>query len=81
MENEICHLKLEEIVPNKYQPREVWDESSLKELTKSIEQHGVIQPIIVRKSDDKYEIIDGERRYKYRLLFEIIMMKNQFALP
>ena len=64
MENEIYHLKLEEIIPNKYQPREVLDEVSLNELTQSIKQHGVIQPIIVRKKDDKYEIIDGERRYK-----------------
>lgn len=64
MENEIYHLKLEEIIPNIYQHREVLDEVSLNELTQSIKQHGVIQPIIVRKKDDKYEIIDGERRYK-----------------
>lgn len=68
MENEICHLKLEEIIPNEYQPREVLDESSLKELTKSIEQHGVIQPIIVRQKDDRYEIVDGLRRYKAAIM-------------
>ena len=57
---------MSEIVPNKYQPRKNFDEESLDELSNSIKERGVIQPIIVRKSnadDSKYEIIAGERRW------------------
>ena len=52
-----------ETKPNKFQPRKNFDEESLNDLTNSIRERGVIQPIIVRKSDDKYEIIAGERRW------------------
>ncbi len=59
-------LSLHEIVPNKYQPRKNFDEENLEDLTNSIKERGVIQPIIVRKSNEqktKYEIIAGERRW------------------
>ena len=59
-------LSLHEIVPSKYQPRKNFDEENLNDLTNSIKERGVIQPIIVRKSDEqksKYEIIAGERRW------------------
>ena len=59
-------LLLSEIVPNKYQPRKNFDESNLEDLTNSVKERGVIQPIIVRKSNTdnlKYEIIAGERRW------------------
>jgi len=59
-------LPLSEIMPNKYQPRKIFDEENLKDLTNSIKERGVIQPIIVRESnsnDTKYEIIAGERRW------------------
>ncbi len=59
-------LLLSEIVPNKYQPRKNFDEENLKDLANSIKERGVIQPIIVRKSEtenSKYEIIAGERRW------------------
>ena len=59
-------LSLSEIIPNKYQPRKNFDEESLEELSNSIKERGVIQPIIVRKSkleNAKYEIIAGERRW------------------
>ena len=51
--------------PNKFQPRKIFDEDSLNDLEKSIKERGIIQPIIVRKSDEnsKYEIIAGERRW------------------
>ena len=62
--SEIVSLYLDDIIPNRFQPREVFDDQTLKELAVSIKEHGVIQPIIVRKVDDKYEIIAGERRYK-----------------
>ena len=62
--DEVVYLYLDDIIPNRFQPREVFDERALKELAVSIREHGVIQPIIVRKVNGKYEIIAGERRYK-----------------
>ena len=59
-------LSVSELVPNKYQPRKIFDETNLEELTNSIKERGIIQPIVVRKSGDdisKYEIIAGERRW------------------
>ena len=61
---EVVYLYLDDIIPNRFQPREVFDDQALKELAVSIREHGVIQPIIVRKVENKYEIIAGERRYK-----------------
>ncbi len=62
--DEVVLLHLDDIIPNRFQPREIFDEKALKELAISIKEHGVIQPIIVRKANEKYEIIAGERRYK-----------------
>ena len=63
--DEVVQLYLDDIIPNRFQPREVFDEKALKELAVSIKEHGVIQPIIVRSvANGKYEIIAGERRYK-----------------
>lgn len=62
--DEVVFLYLDDIIPNRFQPREVFDEKALKELAASIREHGVIQPIIVRNVNGKYEIIAGERRYK-----------------
>lgn len=62
--DEIVYLYLDDIIPNRFQPREMFDERALKELAVSIKEHGVIQPIIVRSVKGKYEIIAGERRYK-----------------
>lgn len=62
--NEVVQLYLDDIIPNRFQPREVFDDQALKELAISIREHGVIQPILVRKFGEKYEIIAGERRYK-----------------
>ena len=58
-------LSISDLYPNKFQPRKIFDEDSLNDLKKSIKQRGIIQPIIVRKSDEssKYEIIAGERRW------------------
>ncbi|MGY3748508.1 ParB/RepB/Spo0J family partition protein [Vagococcus acidifermentans] len=62
---EIIDIALSELRPNPYQPRKTFDESALAELARSIEQSGVFQPIIVRKSSVKdYEIIAGERRFR-----------------
>ena len=62
--DEVVQIYLDDIIPNRFQPREVFDEKALKELAVSIKEHGVIQPIIVRNVNGKYEIIAGERRYK-----------------
>ncbi len=63
--DEIVELNLDELRPNPYQPRKVFDEEKLQELADSIKEHGVIQPIIVKRSSIKgYEIIAGERRVK-----------------
>ena len=62
--DEVVQIHLDDIIPNRFQPREVFDERALKELAVSIREHGVIQPIIVRNVNGKYEIIAGERRYK-----------------
>ena len=59
-------ISISDLVPNKYQPRKIFDENNLNDLTNSIKERGMIQPIIVRKSNDdnsKYEIIAGERRW------------------
>ena len=61
---EIVEINLDELRSNPYQPRKVFDEDALNELAESIRQHGVFQPIIVKKSIKGYEIIAGERRVK-----------------
>jgi ParB family chromosome partitioning protein len=66
VESRANQLQISDLVPNKYQPRKIFDENNLEDLTNSIKERGVIQPIIVRKSNDdnsKYEIIAGERRW------------------
>ena len=66
LESQKNHLAISDLVPNKYQPRKIFDETSLEELTNSIKERGMIQPIIVRKSNShkaKFEIIAGERRW------------------
>ncbi len=62
--DKIYNINVEEIIPNRFQPRLAFDEKELNDLSNSIVKYGVIQPIVVRKTADKYEIIAGERRYK-----------------
>ena len=61
---EIVEVRIDELRSNPYQPRKVFDEDALNELAASIKEHGVFQPIIVKKSIKGYEIIAGERRVK-----------------
>lgn len=61
---QIIKVSLDELRSNPYQPRQVFDEDALKELAASIKEHGVFQPIIIKKSIKGYEIIAGERRVK-----------------
>lgn len=61
---EIIEVNLDELRPNPYQPRKVFDENALNELAESIKEHGVFQPVIIKKSIKGYEIIAGERRVR-----------------
>ena len=66
VESQKNQLSISDLVPNKYQPRKIFDENNLEDLTNSIRERGMIQPIIVRKSAQdisKFEIIAGERRW------------------
>ena len=66
VETQKNQLSISDLVPNKYQPRKIFDETNLNDLTNSIKERGILQPIIVRKSNEdqsKFEIIAGERRW------------------
>ena len=64
MEGQIRLVNIENIIPNRFQPRLQFDEEALNELAASIKEHGIIQPLVLRSVGDKFEIIAGERRYK-----------------
>ncbi len=64
LENTVLQVPIEEIIPNRFQPRLSFDDASLNDLASSIKQHGIIQPLVLRRKNDKYEIIAGERRFK-----------------
>ena len=64
---EVVKIPIDKIIPNRYQPRTVFDDEKIEELARTIHTHGVIQPIVIRPmsdDSDKYEIIAGERRYR-----------------
>lgn len=63
-EPQVVEISLDEIIPNRFQPRLAFDENALEELSASIKEHGIIQPLVLRRVQDKYEIIAGERRFK-----------------
>lgn len=64
-QDDIISLKVEQIVPNEYQPRTQFDDEKIKELAQTLQTHGIIQPIIVRqKEEELYEVIAGERRLR-----------------
>src|SRR5699024_6045194 len=63
-ENTIQNIPLNKITTKENQPRKDFDKESLEDLSKSIKKHGVIQPILLRKLEDRYEIVAGERRYR-----------------
>ena len=68
MRNRVIDLDINDVLPNRFQPRVKFNEDAIIELAESIKEHGIIQPIIVRPIGDKYEIIAGERRYKASIL-------------
>lgn len=63
-ENTVAYIDINDIKPNKSQPRKNFDDESIAELAESIQEHGIIQPLIVRKSAAGYELVAGERRWR-----------------
>lgn len=63
-QNEIKKIPLQKLVANPYQPRKIFEDEAIEELAQSIREHGIIQPIVVRKKGSKYEIVVGERRFR-----------------
>ena len=64
MNKEVVMVRLSDIIPNRFQPRLRFSEEGLDELAESIKEHGIIQPLVLRKMGQKYEIIAGERRFR-----------------
>lgn len=74
--SEVVELPIVQIEPNRYQPRAIFNDETISELAQTIEQHGMIQPIIVRKlTEDRYELIAGERRWR------AVQMLNWRSIP
>ena len=60
----LAHIPLDQIQPNPYQPRKTFNDASIDELTRSVREHGIVQPLVVTRSGDKYKLIAGERRFR-----------------
>jgi len=69
--NDIVMIDVERIIPNPYQPRQIFDDQSLEDLATSIKQYGILQPITVRKNEDQFELIMGERRFRAAQLVDL----------
>lgn len=63
-EENVLEIQIEDILANKNQPRKTFDEKKIDELAESMKQHGVLQPIILRRDGNKYELVAGERRWR-----------------
>ena len=64
-QEDVVQLDVAQVVPNEYQPRTLFDDEKIKELAQTLQTHGMIQPIVVRKKDEEtYEVIAGERRLR-----------------
>ncbi len=64
LKKDFFHCDIEKIVPNTYQPRKIFQKEALDELVESVRVHGIIQPLVVRQKDGRYELIAGERRWR-----------------
>ena len=71
MSKQIININVDEIFPNTYQPRRYFNEDALQELSASIKEHGIIQPITVRKRGEKFELVAGERRWRAARIAEL----------
>jgi ParB family chromosome partitioning protein len=60
----LAHIAIDQISPNPYQPRKVFNEASIEELARSVREHGIVQPLVVTRSGDRYRLIAGERRFR-----------------
>jgi ParB family chromosome partitioning protein len=60
----LMHLALDQIAPNPYQPRKTFNEGSIDELARSVREHGIVQPLVVSRFNDRYRLIAGERRFR-----------------
>lgn len=67
----IQYIKIEDLIPNRFQPRKSFDNEKINELAQSIKENGLIQPIVVRSDNDKYEVIVGERRVRAAKLADL----------
>ena len=79
-DSSVLNVAIEDIVPNRSQPRLVFDDASLSDLATSIREHGIIQPLVLRKFGDKYEIVAGERRYRAAKLAGLVSVPAVIAL-
>ena len=70
-ENRVLYIDINDIKPNKDQPRKTFNEEKLKDLANSIKENGVIQPLIIRKAQNGYELVAGERRWRAARIAEI----------
>jgi ParB family chromosome partitioning protein len=66
-ERKVLKIPVEDIIPNRFQPRLAFDDEGLEDLSNSIQNHGIIQPLVLRQKEGKYEIVAGERRYRAAL--------------
>ena len=71
MNNEIINISIDKVMPNIYQPRKYFDEDAIEELSESIKQHGIIQPLTVRKMGESFELVAGERRLRAAKLINL----------
>ncbi|MCU1245244.1 MAG: chromosome segregation DNA-binding protein, partial [Acidobacteria bacterium] len=60
----LLELAIDQISPNPYQPRKTFNEASIEELARSVREHGIVQPLVVTRSGDRYKLIAGERRFR-----------------
>ena len=70
----VQYINIHDIMPNANQPRKTFSEEKIEELAKSIKEHGIIQPIVVRRKDKSYEIVAGERRWRAARKAELIQV-------
>lgn len=69
--DKVNQISVGEIRTNPYQPRKIFDQAALEELAESIKEHGILQPIVVRKAGEKYELVVGERRFRAAKLIKL----------
>lgn len=81
MSHKYASLKMRQIHRNPNQPRKAFDEGALSELAESIKEHGLLQPIVVRKMDEGYELVAGERRFRANELADNITIEAKILLP